>query len=149
MNIVSTDSLMNGHLRRKFVSVAFAASSVLLLIFCISTHETAAAFPDFYSIQIHDGKFEVQNNTVTAQNSSVSLSAKANARITLNFVSRDFVYTIFQAEHDLAKVVLPGRSAQMDVNLPAGVWEIRIAQGCGARSPGHSQRLLLESVDRP
>ena len=113
------------------------------------THESTPVPADFYSIQIHDGRFEIPNDTLHGQKSSINLSANANAPVTLNFVSRDFVYTVFQAEHDLAKVVLPGKSATMALNLPPGVWEFRIAQGCGARSTVHSQQLLLEFVGHP
>ena len=81
---------------------------------------------------------------------SESLTAVANEEVTLNFTSGDFVYTVLQYEHEVAKVILPGKSAcSVSVQLLPGVWEFKLAAGCGGRSPGHKKILYIEAVDRP
>lgn len=65
----------------------------------------------------------------------------------IRIASRDFVYTVAQEELQYAVVVLPRSESSMDVSLPAGIWTLRIVQGCGRFSPEHAQVIYLHALE--
>ena len=128
------------------MAVVLSAFTLLLLVVCLSTHEQPAIFQNSFCIGIVDGGFVVPNDQSGDGKTFGNLAVRADELITLNFTSGDFVYTVLQPEQNAAKVVLPGKSALMSLNLPPGTWELRIASGCGVRSSNHKQILYVKAV---
>lgn len=77
---------------------------------------------------------------------NIRIDVCANQHIQFRFKSEDFVYTVQIMGSEYAQVVLPGGTAQLDVILRAGTFELKLVQGCGKLSPAHAQVIYLNAI---
>lgn len=148
MRTISADLPSTEHYSRNLLSVALSVSTIILMVVCIGTYKQPRVFQNSFFISILDGEFIVPGDRSGGGKNLNNLTVRADKLVTLNFTSDDFVYTVLQPEQNAAKVVLPGKSALMSLQLPAGIWEFRIAAGCGVRSPNHKQMFHIQAVDQ-